>query len=172
MKNTLLTLIIICISLPYAAQVAIGKESVDGDGILDFVENSNKGLALPKVDDLSEISENGTLIYDINDGKVKYYDANQQWIDLSKKVGTTANANLNNYSNLQDSGNGVVIGASSTTVTSGVLVLESQTKALILPKMENPHLNIKDPEPGMMAYDTVKKMMCVFNGSHWTYWGK
>jgi len=40
----------------------------------------------------------------------------------------------------------------------------------VLPKMASPHLNIINPAPGMIVYDTTAKLMTVFNGSVWTFW--
>ena len=62
-----------------------------------------------------------------------------------------------------------VIGATST-VAEGVLVLESNDKALTLPWVENPHLTMVAPEPGTMCFDTVSKTIAVFNGTEWSFW--
>jgi len=59
---------------------------------------------------------------------------------------------------------------SDTTTAPGVLVMESSNKALILPKVATPHLNVKNPYPGMICYDTVSKTMAVFDGLKWSYW--
>ncbi|WP_148043492.1 hypothetical protein [Chryseobacterium sp. G0240] len=58
----------------------------------------------------------------------------------------------------------------STSSAPGVLVLESANKALILPKVAAPHLNVKNPYPGMICYDTASKSMAVFDGLKWSYW--
>ncbi len=70
---------------------------------------------------------------------------------------------------LDDVGGGVVLGADSSSA-SGVLVLESSDKALILPKVTNPHLNMKSPTIGAMCYDTTSKSIAIFNGKEWAYW--
>ncbi len=64
---------------------------------------------------------------------------------------------------------GVVIGGPASTA-DGVLVLESANKAMILPRINTPHLNVKNPYPGMMCYDTASKTLAVFDGSVWNYW--
>ena len=64
---------------------------------------------------------------------------------------------------------GVIIGKQSTTA-EGVLVLESDTKALILPKVESPVANIKSPVAGTMVYDPTKKIMAIYNGKDWSFW--
>jgi hypothetical protein len=55
---------------------------------------------------------------------------------------------------------------------SGILVLEDANKAMILPKVASPHLNIISPAAGMMVYDTQKKQLAVFNGTVWSFWGE
>lgn len=148
------------------SQVSIGKASVDGDGILDFENPARGGIILPAVTSLptGAAATNGTIIYDYNDGAVKIRE-NNNWIQLTPESGNTSNINLNSS---PDTGNGVIIGANSATA-SGVLVLESQTKALILPKMDRPHLNLVNPHPGTMCYDSYNQALAVFDGSKWYF---
>ncbi|WP_279195775.1 hypothetical protein [Chryseobacterium indoltheticum] len=56
------------------------------------------------------------------------------------------------------------------TATPGILVLEDTNKAMILPRVASPHLNIINPAPGMMVYDTTAKQLAVFNGTVWSFW--
>ena len=51
-----------------------------------------------------------------------------------------------------------------------ILVLEDANKAMVLPTVPNPHVNIVNPEPGMMVYDTTAKQLAVFNGTVWSFW--
>ena len=65
----------------------------------------------------------------------------------------------------------VSIGTPTTAApAAGILVLEDQTKAMVLPRVASPHLNIIDPAPGMMVYDTTAKQLAVFNGTVWSFW--
>lgn len=64
----------------------------------------------------------------------------------------------------------VIIGSDKTDPSPGILVLSDTDKAMILPKMASPHLNIKNPEAGTMAYDTLTHQLAVFNGTVWTFW--
>jgi len=52
----------------------------------------------------------------------------------------------------------------------GILVLSDTNTAMILPKMDSPHLNIVNPAPGMMAYDTKTNQLAIFKGTVWTFW--
>ncbi len=54
---------------------------------------------------------------------------------------------------------------------NGVLVLESTTKSMILPIVQDVQ-NIPSPSPGMMVYinKSGAKRLAVYNGSKWSYW--
>lgn len=168
------------------AQISIGgKETVEGNStLLDFnspflsgstiqTENDNtKGIILPAVDNLNGALSattgvnNGTFLFDKSDNKVKMFEKNT-WVFLSD----AGNASMisANTSNDTDGLQGVIIG-SETSSAKGVLVLESADKAMILPRIMNPHLTVKSPYPGMMCYDTVSRSLAVFDGSVWNYW--
>lgn len=151
----------------FLAQVAIGKKLVDGNStILDFdnMSGNTKGLILPVTLGFPKGSlVNGTFIFDITDNKVKVYE-NDTWKPLSD----AGNSNVITLNNTLELGKGVVIGAASTA--DGVLVLESQDKAMVLPKVASPHLIVKSPYPGMICYDTDSKTLAVFDGLVWNYW--
>ena len=169
MKNTVL-FISILFSFTYSfAQVAIGKTTVDGDGILDFQVGTFKGIVLPWVtSEASVISPvGGTLIYDTTTQRVKYYNG-ATWIDLSGKSGTVDTTAQNS---LTDVGDGIIIGANSSAAT-GVLILEATDKALILPKVDNAYLNIPNPVAGTIVYDPVSKTVQIYNGQQWSFWGE
>lgn len=159
--------IVLLLFLPMVlnAQVAIGKEQVDGSGLLDFPAGTTNGIILPRVLDSETITtaEPGTLVFDLSTSKVKFF--NGTWSDLSDKTGI--NPPLINGNDIADIG--VIIGATSSAAT-GVLILESSDKALILPKISDPVNNVKSPEPGMMCYDPVAKLFCVYNGTEWFFW--
>ncbi|APD07068.1 hypothetical protein UJ101_01552 [Flavobacteriaceae bacterium UJ101] len=163
MKNIILIGVIV-LSNVMLSQVAIGKTSVDGDGLLDFASGTTKGIVLPKVTTLTP--QVGSLVFDAVDKKVKLY--NGEWIDLSINEGAVDTSDQDPYS---EEGGTMIIGSETTSAT-GVLVLESTTKALILPKIASPHLNVKNPSPGMICYDTDKDLLAVYNGLEWAFWRK
>lgn len=160
----ILNLLALILSASLCAQVAIGKETVDGSGILDFGTGLNKGIILPAVSSTGGITTNGSFVLDKNDQKIKMFE-NEIWVDLTK-IGNTSSLIANNGT---QTGSGVIIGAEASTA-SGVLVLESSNRALILPKISNPEINVKSPYPGMICYDTASKMMAVYDGTAWNYW--
>lgn len=156
-------------------QIAIDKPNVNGNStILDFndaVSNTN-GIILPAVTNLSGAlsstpsENNGTFLFDKSDKKVKMRQ-NNTWVELSGAGNTTL---LDAHKNsTPEKGNFVIVG-SHTTNAAGILILESANKAMILPKITNPHLTVKSPYPGMICFDTTAKALAVFDGNKWNYW--
>ena len=164
MKNIIITLLISNFCL---AQVAIEKTTVDGSGILDFASGTTKGIILPNVTDVTAITPltRGTIAYDLATANAKYF--NGTWMNLNILSTGTAPTLLPGNDLIDNTG--VIIG-NQTSAAEGVLILESNSKALILPKVDNPVLNVKSPVAGMMCYDPVKKLMCIYNGKDWSFW--
>jgi|SRR5690606_22995809 len=154
-----------------SGQTSIAKHSVEGeDVILDFKEDDNRAIILPWVTSQDDVASvvGGTLIFDSSDKKVKYFKSgvNSDWVDLSINSG---DVDVSIQSGLAENALKTVIGSNSSDAP-GVVVLESNNKAMVLPKMDSPHLNINSPAPGTIAYDKVSKMLCVFNGEEWSFW--
>ncbi|RYY15119.1 MAG: hypothetical protein EOO04_29140 [Chitinophagaceae bacterium] len=147
------------------AQTGIAKNLVVGSAILDFPKNTTNGIILPAVELLPANPVNGTLLLDKSDKKVKMLE-NNSWIELSGTGNTTS---LVPYSGTIDNGKRTIIG-DQTSTADGVLVLESEVLALVLPHIDKPHLNVKGPYPGMICYDTDRKALAVYDGSVWNYW--
>ncbi|MBV8326659.1 hypothetical protein [Chryseobacterium sp.] len=169
-KIIILTTFLLSFNL-YFTQVAIGKSSVSNPSVsLEFADG-NKGIILPWVTSAASVigAVDGTVIYDISDKKVKYRKSSM-WTDLSIDTTGTVNTTLQN-SKTELVGAKLAIGSnSSIDTTSGILVLTDNNKAMVLPKMDNPHLVIVNPAAGMMAYDTANHQLAVFNGTVWTFW--
>lgn len=166
MKN--LVYIILVLGGFSQAQIAIGKTAVVGSNtLLDFDQSptNSKGIILPAVTNTTDVTlTNGTFVFDIDTKKVRMVE-NNVWKDLSD----TGNTSRIISDTSSDIGNGVIIGAETSAVT-GILVLEATDKAMILPKISNPHLTVKSPYAGMMCYDTVSKTVAIFDGNNWNYW--
>lgn len=159
------------------AQVAIGKAAVTNKYVsLEFGNvagnpDLQKGLLLPWVTSSSSLQnvDPGTLIFDTSDKKVKFLvgGSSPKWFDLTLgsngQVDTILQDNLNS-----DASAKVSIGANTSDVP-GILVLEDPEKALILPLIDN-YKTIENPSAGMIAYDTTNNLLCVFNGTQWTFW--
>lgn len=164
-KIVIIAFVILGLNHEVTAQTAIGKRSVDGSAVLDFASGTTKGIILPAVESLPATPANGTFLFHKTDSKIKMRQ-NGTWVDLSNTGNATA---VVPYSGTVDNAIQTVMGARTTTA-DGVLVLEASDKALVLPKVASPHLNVKSPYPGMMCYDTTKKALAVFDGSVWNYW--
>ena len=167
MKTIYNILLLSIISTITFAQVSIGKNTVDGTStIMDFQESTTNGIILPAVNTTptyNSATNNGTFIFDLVDNKVKMYE-NESWENLSEAGSKPTQLNTST-----EIGDGVIIG-SETTDAIGVLVLESDSKALILPKVDQPEVNVKSPYPGMICYDKISKSLAVFDGKVWNYW--
>ncbi|MFC3159166.1 hypothetical protein ACFOEQ_12135 [Chryseobacterium arachidis] len=141
-----------------SAQITIGDTTgtatVKTSVLLDFPPNQNKGIILPYVRTLPTTPTEGTLILDATDAtkaRVKYY--NGAWIDLSGQDAdvTTALSTQPTVAQVAEAaGEKTIIGAASSTA-NGVLVLESTTKSMVLPIVEDVR-NIPSPAAGMMVY--------------------
>ncbi|GAA5098831.1 hypothetical protein GCM10023210_35380 [Chryseobacterium ginsengisoli] len=153
------------------AQVAIGKPNVTNSSVsLEFASTENKGLILPYNINKSAITENGTMIYDTTDHKVKYLKDNA-WFDLSVDTTGTADLSIQGSDKTEQPGAKVSIYTTGNTdSTAGILVLGDTNRAMVLPKVASPHLNIINPSPGMMVYDTTKRQLAVYNGTVWSFW--
>ncbi len=125
------------------AQAVIGKVTPDGSGIVDFNLSGKSGIVLPWVTTLptGTALAGGVMLFDANLKKVVYYN-DTNWVDLSKRTGAVDLSIQESVPEAQTKG--TVIGAESSSV-DGVLVLESSNKALILPRVVSPHLNIVKP---------------------------
>lgn len=168
------SLILVLLADFASGQVSIGgKQTIEGNStILDFNSQTGnvKGIILPAVDDLSKAlssdpaSNNGTFLYNKANQKIQMYE-NNVWKDLSD-TGSSNNLVINTS---DEKSGGAIIG-SSTSAAKGILILESSDKAMILPRISEPHKNVKSPYPGMMCFDTVSRTLAVFDGMKWNYW--
>jgi Iap family predicted aminopeptidase len=176
--KTILSTLLIGMTLFSNAQViigdAVGTASVKTSVLLDFAPNQNKGIILPYVRTLPTTPTEGTMVLDATDAtkaRVKFY--NGAWIDLSGQDADVTNVLATQPTVAQvpeGDGEKVIIGAASSNA-NGVLVLESTTKSMVLPTVEDVQ-NIPNPSPGMMVYinKADAKRLAIFNGSKWSFW--
>lgn len=178
MKKIIISTLLISASFSQIhAQVIIGdatgtatdKTSV----LLEFANTNDKGIILPYVRSKSGITEEGTIILDATDAtkaRIKYY--NGSWVDLSGQDAniSTALADQPTTTQVSEGTSSKAIIGSQTSNADGVLVLESKTKAMVLPIVTDVN-NIPSPSPGMMVYvKGANKRLAVFNGSKWSFW--
>lgn len=174
---TFLTLII---SNVLIAQMAIGKNSINGEStLLDFNTDqfNTRGIILPAVvtTPTFEITENdingnhpnnGTFIFDRSSKRFKMFE-NNQWVLIGEREGNISA--LSPLRSTEEIGQGVIIGSDQTDA-KGVFILESPNKAIILPHIADPHINVRNPFPGMICYDTSSNTMAFFDGINWNYY--
>ncbi len=172
MKNTIFLTLFIALTSALSAQVAIGKQSVEGTTtLLDFdnAASNYRGIILPAVTNTNNALagtpalNHGTFLLDRSDDIVKMYE-NGTWVFLSDPGTEPAATN-----NSAETGTGAIIGDDESSAV-GVLILESPNSAMVLPRIANPHTTVKSPYPGMICYDTFSKSLAVFDGTVWNYW--
>lgn len=168
MKKIFFSIMILSTAATVSAQVAIGKNSVTGTSTLLDFESNFRGIILPAVSmgDVPALDQNnnGTFLFDLDTQTVQMFEI-ETWVPLSDE----GDASLINVNPAAETGEGAIIGAESTDAI-GVLVLEAADKAMILPKVADPHLTVKSPYPGMICYDTSSRTIAVFDGAVWNYW--
>lgn len=163
MKKLICFTIIILTEFTFG-QIAIGKDNVTNNSVLLEFGTEPKGIILPSVASVLSPS-NGTFVYNTTTNSIQVLVASS-WKNLTE-LGpgiphTFTNCGL-------DVGNGVIMGSESSN-KNGALILESTTKALVLPHVQNPHLNMKGVIAGTVVYDSVSDTFAVFDGKNWNYW--
>ena len=188
MKNTFLALLLISASA-LSAQVTIGTgagpSAVKTSVLLEFAAGQNKGIIVPYVRTLPVTPTEGTIILDAREpanARMKVYNGNtitgsSGYVDLSGQPGniTTVMVTQAATTVAEVPSSRTVIGTLPsnfpTDFPEGVLVLNSTTKAMVLPIVADVQ-NILQPSPGMMVYVNKQgsKRLAVFNGSKWSFW--
>ncbi|MDP5101211.1 MAG: hypothetical protein NWQ09_07790 [Nonlabens sp.] len=139
------------------AQVLIGISSTsDPSAALQF-GSEPRGIYLQPV--TLPLSPNaGTIVFDDATGSLRYYNGT---VWSAVKPGGVANTVTDFATDSK-----VIIDASNSDA-SGIFIVESTTKAMVLPKSARGELNIKNPTPGLMYYDTINNSVMVYNGNVW-----
>ena len=169
-------LIICCLTITQIAfaQIAIGKNSITNNSVsLEFGNISNttiqKGIVVPYITNQEVVSQiGGTIVFDASDKKFKVFkegDINA-WEDLT--ITDTGIVDTTSQDKIKENV-GAKVSIGKPTQTPGALVLEDDNKAMILPLVDN-YKTIQHPSPGMIAYDVQNKLLCLFNGTDWSFW--
>ena len=185
MKNITKTIgfLLVILSSSAYSQVVIGGDTGSAGTntssvLLDFVAGENKGLIVPYVRTMPTASPTmvgGAILLDASTpttARVKYYNAGtSSWVDLSGQdadISTLLTATQ--PTGITETDSKAIIGA-ATSSADGVLVLESTTKAMVLPIVADVQ-DIPSPSPGMVVYvnKTGAKRLAVYNGSKWSFW--
>lgn len=175
MKNIIIPILAL-FSTSLSAQVILGDDVGTANNktsvLLEFSKKENRGIILPYNRALPATPAEGTIVLDATtpaQAKVKYFNGN--WVDLSQDTGDLTSV-LANQPTEPSKVNKVatIIGANASNA-DGVLVLESTTKAMVLPIVASTD-DIVNPSPGMMVYvsNANNKLLAVFNGANWSFW--
>lgn len=176
MKKILLPITFMLFKSSILAQVIFGDNigtATDKTSVLvEFANSGNHGLVLPYLTDTSNITTAGSLILDATTptaAKVKYYNGTT-WIDLSVQPYDVSSFLAIQPIAMESTSAKVIIG-NSTSSAAGILVLESTTKAMVLPIVSG-FQNIINPAPGMMTFinNGGIKSLAVYNGGQWSFW--
>ena len=177
MKKLIVTVLLVGTTIA-DAQIIIGNDTgtatVKTSVLLEFANTLNKGIIVPYVRVLPTpiLATQGTILLDASTAvaaRVKFSNGTN-WIDLSGQDANIATALSNQPIGIIEGTAKTIIGA-QTSSADGVLVLESTTKAMVLP-IVNSTDDIINPAPGMMVYlnKSGAKRLAVFNGNRWSYW--
>lgn len=176
MKKILVILIFIININQSSAQVIFGDTTgtaTDKTSVLmEFANSGNRGLILPYITDKTGLNTPGSIILNATTptaARVEYYNGTT-WVDLSVQ-----GANVSSYLGIQpvakENASAKVIIGSNTSAADGILVLESSSKAMVLPIVSS-YQNIVNPAPGMMVLvnNGGIKTFAVYNGNQWSFW--
>lgn len=150
---------------------SVGTASNKTSVLMEFAKTENRGLILPYVTDKSGVFAPGSIILNAttaNAAKAEFYDGTN-WNDLSFNT-----ANVSSFLGIQpvakENPDAKVIIGNNTSSADGILVLESATKAMVLPTV-NSYKDIVNPAPGMMVLQDngTEKVLAFYNGSKWTF---
>ena len=169
MRYRLILLLFLGLTCSTNAQYAIGKFSIDGSALIDFALNSKGGIVLPKVTQMPTSvasTKNGTILVNaVNLSSITVQiRQNDSWLNLTDPV-ELPNLDINTAN---DTAVGYIIGG-QTSNAEGALVLESSTKALVLPKVSNV-TNLTNATIGTIFYDLNTKSLAVYDGLKWIFW--
>lgn len=177
MKKIILILIFATVSFVNAQVIigdAVGTATTKTSVLLEFANTNNKGIIVPYVRSFPKNAAlvGGSIILDARtptSARMRFYNGTT-WVDLSGR-----DADVSSYMTIQPTMTAaatshVIIGDPASTA-DGVLVLDSATKAMVLPIVTDVN-NIPSPSPGMMVYvkGTVNKVLAFYNGTTWSFW--
>lgn len=175
-KGKIFTIALLAFSASAFSQVimgdAIGIAANKTSVLLEFANTNNKGIILPYVRTLPTTPAQGTLLLDVVNAaqaRIRYYNGTS-WIDMSGQNGNITSVMATQPALAETATEKFIIGATSTSA-NGAVVLESASKAMVLPTVTDVN-NIPSPSPGMMVYvnKTGAKRLAVYNGERWSFW--
>ena len=181
MKKLISTLLFVGFTMVNAQVIigdALGSATTKTSVLLEFAAGENKGIIVPYVRTLptANLVNQGTILLDASTAsaaRMKFSNGSS-WVDLSGQDAniTTTLTSQPPTSALETSAKSII--GARTSNADGVLILESTTKAMVLPLVDKVS-DIASPSPGMMVYvkgvnPSFNKRLAVYNGNKWSYW--
>ncbi|WDF46038.1 hypothetical protein PQ459_14150 [Chryseobacterium sp. KACC 21268] len=135
--------------------------------------NENKGIIIPQIA-TPNASSGGTFVYNSSERSVEVWEGRTNndaggWVSLTKNGTPGVNHTFTNLGSDVNTNTGAVIGAANSSKI-GILVLESTTRALVLPNVANPQLNMRGTIAGTLVYDSISNTFAIYDGVNWSYW--
>lgn len=180
MKNIIFLLLTTVSNILYSQVIIgdnVGTATNKASVLLEFSQSQRKGIILPYLTDVSDVNTPGSIFLRVSNpttapvAKIVYYDYDGTFKDLSPEAsGIATKLKLNIQPIAKENSNSKVVIGNGTSAANGILVLESTTKAMVLPRVSS-YKDIVNPAPGMMVLvGTGEKTLAFFNGSQWNFW--
>ena len=162
MKNIII-LAVLSMAGVFKGQVAIGKTSVTNSSVALEFGTDVRGIRLPVVTNAATMTAaNGSLVFDGTSGSFRWY-ANNTW-STATAGGQTGGAPTG-----ADTGTGVIIGANSSSA-AGALIIESSSRALVLPQAPLVDQRTITGVKGLALWDSALKAVVVYDGTKWNFY--
>ena len=181
MKKLIIILFLAGVSFTNAQVIigdAVGTATTKTSVLLEFANTNNKGIIVPYVRSLPTGAAlvGGSIVLDATipiSARMKFYNGTS-WVDLSGQDANVISSMLNQLTGISEATSAKAIIGAATSSADGVLVLESNTKAMVLPTVGKVG-DIPSPSPGMMVYvkgvsPNFNKRLAVYNGNKWSFW--
>ncbi|MNK79683.1 hypothetical protein D3C87_993530 [compost metagenome] len=180
MKNIILLLFTTASNILFSQVIIgdnIGTATNKTSVLLEFSQSQRKGIILPYLTDVSDVNTPGSIFLRVSNpttaptAKIVYYDYDGTFKDLSPEAnGIGAKLKMNTQPIAKENSSSKVVIGNETSAANGILVLESTTKAMVLPRVPS-YKDIVNPAPGMMVLTGAgDKTIAFFNGSQWNFW--
>ena len=181
MYKKIFTIAILAFATSSYAQVIIGNATGTASNktsvLLEFANTNDRGIIVPYVRSLPTGTAlvGGAIILDARTptaARMRFYAGTDGWKDLNNSANDAdvSTALAKQPTGITEATNANAVIGYLPATADGALVLESTTKALVLPQVDDTD-RIINPAAGMLVYinKTGAKRLAVFNGKKWTY---
>lgn len=157
MKILFGVVLFLCTTMTIQAQVLIDRVTATNTSVALEFGSQTRGILL-EPSTLPASPSAGTLVFDDTTGSLRLFNGTSWNTPIN---GGTINTVID-YTTTGE----VIINAAFSSA-NGAFIIENSDRAMVLPKLSNGVLSIKNPVAGLFYYDTVLKTMMVYNGNTW-----